>query len=186
MDEDSGAILRQISSFKNMIDQVNEEIEANIQTTRHIESEIIRCSELEKGYLIRESKLSEMVFNDEFELNGVLVATTVARNSLESTEEELNAMNSYIENMLRRIQEKREKFITQCEQFQEDIVSAETEELHELLSKKDALDNERQSLISKIDVLKHSTADFIEEALGEIISLTTDIDDLKNLICNLI
>ncbi|KAM3267755.1 hypothetical protein P3S67_032173 [Capsicum chacoense] len=57
--EDSGAILCQISSFKDMLDQVNEEIEANIQVTREIESKIVKCTEIETALAARESEADE-------------------------------------------------------------------------------------------------------------------------------
>ena len=56
--------------------KVNEDIEANIQRTRKIESEILRCSEMDKSYFLRESKLLEMVSCEEFELNNVLAVAS--------------------------------------------------------------------------------------------------------------
>ncbi|WVZ92586.1 hypothetical protein U9M48_038636 [Paspalum notatum var. saurae] len=72
MAEDSGAILRHISSLKDMLDKVNEEIEQNIQKTREIESEIVKHSETEKHYLEKESELMKEVSIAEFELNGLI------------------------------------------------------------------------------------------------------------------
>ncbi|KAL6010080.1 hypothetical protein ACLOJK_000511 [Asimina triloba] len=70
--EDSGAILYQISSFKDMIDQVNEDIEVNIQRTREIESEIVKCSEVEKILLTRESEHIKLIITRELELNDLI------------------------------------------------------------------------------------------------------------------
>lgn len=55
--EDSGAILAHISSLKEMLDQVNEEIEANIQITREIESGIVKCEENEADLASRETEV---------------------------------------------------------------------------------------------------------------------------------
>ncbi|XP_039801598.1 uncharacterized protein LOC120665941 isoform X4 [Panicum virgatum] len=72
MAEDSGAILRHISSLKDMLDKVNEEIEQNIERTREIESEIVKHSETEKDYIDKESVLLKEVSVAEFELNGLI------------------------------------------------------------------------------------------------------------------
>uniref|UniRef100_A0A0D9WEK4 Uncharacterized protein n=1 Tax=Leersia perrieri TaxID=77586 RepID=A0A0D9WEK4_9ORYZ len=72
MAEDSGVILRHISSLKDMLDKVNEEIEQNIQNTREIESEIVKHSDTEKEYLLKESELMKGVSIAEFELNGIM------------------------------------------------------------------------------------------------------------------
>ncbi|XP_027911850.1 uncharacterized protein LOC114170546 [Vigna unguiculata] len=55
--EDSGAILAHISSLKEMLDQVNEEMEANIEITREIESSIVKCEEIEADLATREADL---------------------------------------------------------------------------------------------------------------------------------
>ncbi|GMQ11216.1 hypothetical protein CsSME_00053936 [Camellia sinensis var. sinensis] len=73
--EDSGAILCQISSLKDMLDQVNEEIEAGIQITREIESEIVKCSEVESALAVRESELMKMVYMLDFEISGLIAVT---------------------------------------------------------------------------------------------------------------
>ncbi|KAJ6411453.1 hypothetical protein OIU84_008098 [Salix udensis] len=76
--DDSGAILCQISSLKDMLDQVNEEIEANIRITREIESEIVKCTEFEAALAARESDLTKTFYFSQFEINGLL---SVACNS---------------------------------------------------------------------------------------------------------
>lgn len=70
---DSGAILCQISALKDMLDKVNEEIEANIQTTREIESEIVKCDEIETALKARESELMKLLYLSQFELSGLMV-----------------------------------------------------------------------------------------------------------------
>ncbi|XP_078432810.1 uncharacterized protein LOC144704306 isoform X2 [Wolffia australiana] len=196
MEGDSAVILREISMLKNMIDQVNEEIEENIQRTRHMESELLRYSEIEKVCQMREENLLKMVAGDEFELNNVLTVSEF--------KDELNAMKLRIQNMLKNIEEKREKFIAKCQKFQREIMSGDSAELCELLSVIDSLENEQQNLCSKVNLLKDSTAEFVEELLREIHSATValevrikltssentkvsqHIEDLKHLICSLI
>ena len=55
--------------------QVNEEIEANIQITREIESEILKCSESEEALAARESDLTKTLYVSQFEINTLLVLT---------------------------------------------------------------------------------------------------------------
>ncbi|KAJ0973077.1 hypothetical protein J5N97_021036 [Dioscorea zingiberensis] len=69
--DDSGAILCQISAYKDKLDEVNEEIEQNIQKTREIESEIVKCAEVEKDSVNKESELLKMLSMGDFELNHV-------------------------------------------------------------------------------------------------------------------
>lgn len=99
--DDSGAILCQISQLKDMLDkvplyinicmheciynvrefgwicrfQVNEEIEANIQITREIESEIVKCTETEVALLARQSELMKTAYTLQFEISGLMAAT---------------------------------------------------------------------------------------------------------------
>uniref|UniRef100_A0A452Y881 Uncharacterized protein n=1 Tax=Aegilops tauschii subsp. strangulata TaxID=200361 RepID=A0A452Y881_AEGTS len=87
MAEDSGAILRHISSLKDMLDKVNEEIEQNIQRTRETESEIVKHSETEKDYLVKESELMKGVSVAEFELDGLMqVEAAAGTDSLKAME----------------------------------------------------------------------------------------------------
>ncbi|KAM0032924.1 hypothetical protein Hdeb2414_s0016g00480291 [Helianthus debilis subsp. tardiflorus] len=70
--DDSGAILCQLSALKDMLDQVNEEIEANFQITRDIESEIVKCSEFERTLAVRESELMKTMYMFQFEIKGLM------------------------------------------------------------------------------------------------------------------
>ncbi|KAJ0818581.1 hypothetical protein HanPI659440_Chr00c01g0704131 [Helianthus annuus] len=70
--DDSGAILCQLSALKDMLDQVNEEIEANFQITRDIESEIVKCSEIERTLAVRESELMKTMYMLQFEIKGLM------------------------------------------------------------------------------------------------------------------
>ncbi|XP_077245735.1 uncharacterized protein LOC143885442 isoform X2 [Tasmannia lanceolata] len=196
--EDSGAILCQISGFKDMVDQVNEEIEANIQRTREIESEIVKCSEIEKDFLVRESELTKMFSIKEFEMNGLIQVAAAASTSLELMKQELSSLKMTWEETLKRITNNRERFIILCRSFQRDIVKGENEELQTLLIEKEVLEKEILNLNLKISALRSSSSAFIEYILGELHSsnfvlqveiqrgnmekekILKDIDDLKN------
>ncbi|KAJ0049051.1 hypothetical protein Pint_16421 [Pistacia integerrima] len=73
--DDSGAILSHISSFKDMLDQINEEIEANFQITAEIESEIVKCAEIETALALKESELTKILFISQFEIVGLQSVT---------------------------------------------------------------------------------------------------------------
>ncbi|KAM1886808.1 hypothetical protein ACFX14_039296 [Malus domestica] len=60
-----------------MLDQVNEEIEANIQITREIESEIVKCSDVERALAAKESDLTKTLYFSHFELTGLLTVVTL-------------------------------------------------------------------------------------------------------------
>lgn len=79
--DNSGAILCQISYLKDMLDQVNEEIEASIQITREIESEIVRCSEVESDLSPRQSELTKMVYVLDFDITGFTAVTGKQKSS---------------------------------------------------------------------------------------------------------
>lgn len=58
---------------------MNEEIEASIQITREIESEIVRCSEVESDLSARESELAKMVYVLDFDISGLIAVTGKTR-----------------------------------------------------------------------------------------------------------
>ncbi|EEF50641.1 conserved hypothetical protein [Ricinus communis] len=105
--EQSGAILCQISYLKDMLDQVNEEIEANIQITREIESEIVKCTEFESSLASRESDLTKTLYVSQFEINGLVSVTNNSRKSLKLVEEELFSVRGKREEMVQRMNNKR-------------------------------------------------------------------------------
>ncbi|KAF5176284.1 Cap-gly domain linker [Thalictrum thalictroides] len=105
--DDSGAILCQVSCLKDMLDRVNEEIEENIQTTREIESEVVKCSEIESGLILRESELMKMKCASEFEVNGLIQVATIASTSVEALEKELSCLRIKREETLKRMTHKR-------------------------------------------------------------------------------
>ncbi|CAL9118084.1 unnamed protein product [Musa textilis] len=194
--EDSGAILREISSFKDMLDQANEEIEKTIQRTREIESEILKLSEIEDGHIMTECELSKIITIRGFELEDSIQVAAISRASAESMERESGSLKinrdiiekiisgkryflessfaTYILNNLVRSKFDfyiffiREKFILQCCEFQDDMTIAKNNKLRLLLSEKEALENEKQTVTKKITALENSTEELIEEILQEI------------------
>ncbi|XP_058107833.1 uncharacterized protein LOC131251240 isoform X2 [Magnolia sinica] len=166
--ENSGALLCQISALKDMLDQVNEEIEANIERTREIESEMVKCSEIDKGLLTKESEFTKMISMQEFEINGLIQVAAVASTSLELMKKDMSCLRMNLEEILKRKNEYREKFIVLCGNFQRDIVKGETEELWALLLDKEVLENEKFILNMKINALRNSTSAFVEEILEEL------------------
>uniref|UniRef100_A0A5B7BYS1 Uncharacterized protein n=1 Tax=Davidia involucrata TaxID=16924 RepID=A0A5B7BYS1_DAVIN len=193
----SGAILCQISSFKDMLDQVNEEIEANIQITREIESEIVKCSEIESALAVRESELTKMVYTAEFEINGLMAVTADSRTSVKLLDEELCRLRMKSDETLKRLNNKREGFTTSCLDFQRTIDKGENDELGNLLSEKKSLENEIHLLSKKNSALQNSMLAFVEEIIEDLYSsnsalhveiqsgnfenekLLKDIDELK-------
>ncbi|OMO94640.1 hypothetical protein COLO4_16235 [Corchorus olitorius] len=166
--EDSGTILLQISCLKDMLDQVNEEIEANIQITREIESEIVRCTEFEAALSIRESQLTKSLYISHFEIDGFLSVAADSRNSLKRLEEELGCLRSKRDETLKRIENKREEFTKMCLEFQRDIENGDNSELVTLLSEKELLKNEIHLLEKKNNALSNSMSAFAEEILEDL------------------
>ncbi|XP_010265258.1 PREDICTED: uncharacterized protein LOC104603041 isoform X1 [Nelumbo nucifera] len=166
--EDSGDILCQVSAFKDMLDQVNEEIEANIQTTREIESEIVKCDEIENEIATRESGLTKMIFAAEFEMSELIQVSAVARTSLEHLEKELSYLRMKREEVIKRVTDKWEAFIILCRKFQGDITKGEDDELWKLLSQKEVLENENYNLSMKVNALRNSMSAFVEVTLEEL------------------
>ncbi|XP_039801599.1 uncharacterized protein LOC120665941 isoform X5 [Panicum virgatum] len=109
MAEDSGAILRHISSLKDMLDKVNEEIEQNIERTREIESEIVKHSETEKDYIDKESVLLKEVSVAEFELNGLI---QVAEGNLKFQKVALNGIRKTLSDKINLLGESLEREVT--------------------------------------------------------------------------
>ncbi|KAK9926243.1 hypothetical protein M0R45_023484 [Rubus argutus] len=166
--EDSGAILCQISSLKDMLDQVNEEIEANIQITRQIESEIVKCSEFESALAAKESDLTKTLYVSHFELIGLVTVTNDLRNSAAILEKELDGIRLKRDDTLERFHENRERFMALCLEFQKDIDKGNDNVLRALLSEKECLQNEMHILGEKNNALKNSMMAFIEGILEDL------------------
>ncbi|XP_076888881.1 uncharacterized protein LOC143539450 isoform X1 [Bidens hawaiensis] len=105
--DDSGAILGQLSALKDMLDQVNEEIEANYQITRNIESEIVKCSEFERALAVRESELMKTMYVLQFEIKGLTAMDDESRTRRESLQKELSSMKTKQDEILERMNKKR-------------------------------------------------------------------------------
>ncbi|GJM94987.1 hypothetical protein PR202_ga11675 [Eleusine coracana subsp. coracana] len=168
MAEDSGAILRHISSLKDMLDKVNEEIEQNIQKTREIESEIVKHSETEKLYLDKESELMKEVSIAEFELNGLIQVAVAERDIFKVTEGNLKLRKVSLSGVTKRFSDKMEKFINESKGFQANMLGGSSEDLVLLLKEKHSLEDESENLKMKIDTIHSSSKEYIAEILDEV------------------
>ncbi|XP_023643872.1 uncharacterized protein LOC17894268 isoform X2 [Capsella rubella] len=154
--EDSGAILCQISIFKDMLDQVNREIEANIQVTREIESQIGACSEMESSLSLKEAELTKSFLASQFEISGLISVT-----------DEICRLRSEHSEIITRLTEKREGFVKMCIGFQSDI---EDSELRSLLSEREFLENEVRMLEEKNMDVKNSILAYMEDEMRNLLS----------------
>ncbi|CAL4899902.1 unnamed protein product [Urochloa decumbens] len=168
MAEDSGAILRHISSLKDMLDKVNEEIEQNIQRTREIESEIVKHSETEKHYLDKEYELAKEVSVAEFELNGLIQVAAAETDLLKVTEGNLEFQKVALNGIQKRLSDKMERFISESQGFQVNILGGSNEDLILLLKEKSALEDESENLKMKISTIHSSSKEYISEILEEV------------------
>ncbi|GAV58807.1 hypothetical protein CFOL_v3_02340 [Cephalotus follicularis] len=163
--DDSGAILCQISWLKDTLDQVNEEIEANIQITREIESEIVKCTEIETALAVNECELTKSLYVSQFEIDGLLSVTRNSNISVRFLEEEIFSLRNKRDDMLKVINEKRQRFLMLCLEFQKDIAN---DELVTLMSEKGILENEVYLLDRKNNALKNSILAFAEDILVDL------------------
>ncbi|KAM0903188.1 hypothetical protein ACQ4PT_018815 [Festuca glaucescens] len=168
MAEDSGAILRHISSLKEMLDKVNEEIEQNIQKTREIESEIVKHSETEKDCLVRESELMKGVSVAEFELDGLMQVAAAGTDSLKVMEGNVEFQKATLNEIRKRFSDKMERFIAESKGFQANMRGDSNEDLLLLLKEKDSLENESENLRMKINTIQSSSNEYIAEILQEV------------------
>ncbi|RID45534.1 hypothetical protein BRARA_I02258 [Brassica rapa] len=169
--EDSGAILCQISVYKDMLDQVNLEIEANIQVTREIESDIVKCSEIESSLSVKESDLTRSFLASQYELTGLISVTGDSRNSLKLLDDEIRRLRNEHSEILRRITEKREGFVKMCFEFQREICVDEDSELRSLLCEREFLENAVRVLEEKNSDVQNSILAYMED---EMINLLSD------------
>ncbi|CAL5094106.1 unnamed protein product [Urochloa decumbens] len=168
MAEDSGAILRHISSLKDMLDKVNEEIEQNIQRTREIESEIVKHSETEKHYLDKEYELTKEVSVAEFELNGLIQVAAAETDLLKVTEGNLEFQKVALNGIQKRLSDKMERFINASQGFQANMLGDSNEDLVFLLKEKSSLEDESENLKMKISTIHSSSKEYISEILEEV------------------
>ncbi|KAL1215959.1 hypothetical protein V5N11_028952 [Cardamine amara subsp. amara] len=168
--EDSGAILCQISIFKDMLDQVNLEMEANIQVTREIESQIQTCSEMESSLYLKEAELTRSVLASQFEISGLISVTADSRNSLKLLEDEICRLRSEHSELITRLTEKQEGFVKMCFGFQKEISVDEDSELRSLLLEKEFLENEVRLLEEKNIAVKNSILAYMEDEMRNLLS----------------
>ncbi|KAG5536234.1 hypothetical protein RHGRI_023874 [Rhododendron griersonianum] len=179
--DDSGAILCQISSLKDMLDQVNEEIEASIQITREIESEIVRCSEVESDLSARESELAKMIYVLDFDISGLIAVTADSRSSVKLLEEDLRCLRVKRDEIIKRMSNSREGFTKSCLDFQRNIEKGENDVLRDLLSEKEFLETELHLLGKKDNALQNSMLAFMEEILEDLHGSNSDLQvELEN------
>ncbi|MED6201664.1 hypothetical protein PIB30_097216 [Stylosanthes scabra] len=172
--EDTATILARISSMKEMLDQVNEEIEANIQVTREIESRIVKCEEIEIDLENKEADLIKTSGLLQFETVGYVTVSADLRASVSSLEKELGSLKMKRDQVANGMDEERKMFTKLCLDFQRDIDTGENCEARTLFSEKISFENEIQLLDKKNDVLKNSVLAFVEEILGDLHSSNSD------------
>uniref|UniRef100_A0A803Q0M1 Uncharacterized protein n=1 Tax=Cannabis sativa TaxID=3483 RepID=A0A803Q0M1_CANSA len=164
--EDSSSMLSHISILKDMLDQVNQEVEDNIQITREIESEIVKCSESEKAMAARESDLTKTLYVSQFQITSLNALAHSSRNSLESLEKQLSSLRMKRDNTLQRISDKQDEFVKKCIEFQSYV--GKNDDLRTLLSEKEFIENEVCRLDKKNSMLKNSMQAFVEEILEDL------------------
>ncbi|XP_033510765.1 uncharacterized protein [Nicotiana tomentosiformis] len=174
--EDSGAILCQISSLKNMLDQVNEEIEANIQATREIESQIVKSAEVESALAARESELMRTAYALQFEIDGLMRVYADSETSLKHLDEKICCLRTRRDEILMSMNNRRDAFMASCLAFQNEVSVKDNDEVCTLLAEKELLQNEVHSLNKKTKALESSTAAFVEEVLEDLQHATSALD----------
>ncbi|XP_062116975.1 uncharacterized protein LOC133830885 isoform X3 [Humulus lupulus] len=175
--EDSGAILCHISMLKDMLDQVNQGIEDNIQITREIESEIVKCSESEKAMASRESDLTKTLYVSQFQINSLLTLTHSSRSSLESLDKQLSSLRMKRDDTLKRISNKQDGFVKKCLEFQSDF--GKNDDLRTMLSEKEFIEIEVCILDKKSNMLKNSMQAFVEEILEDLHNCNCEPNDVQ-------
>ncbi|XP_052734230.1 uncharacterized protein LOC108339992 [Vigna angularis] len=105
--EDSGAILSHISSLKEMLDQVNEEMEATIEITREIESSIVKCEEIEADLATREADLIKTSAILQFDTVGYVTVAADLKASASTLEKELCSLRMKRDGIVNEMDEKR-------------------------------------------------------------------------------
>ncbi|KAI7743669.1 hypothetical protein M8C21_031037 [Ambrosia artemisiifolia] len=163
--DDTGAILCQLSALKDMLDQVNEEIESNIQITRDIESEIVKCSEFERTLAVRESELMKTMYMLQYEIKGLMAMNDESRGRRECLEKELSCMKAKQDEIIERMNNKREAFCALCLQFQKGVEEEGHGKVGKLSAEKEYLENEVRLLRRKISSWENSMSDFVQEIL---------------------
>ncbi|XP_057517184.1 microtubule organizer protein 1-like [Amaranthus tricolor] len=173
--DDTGAILLQISTLKDMLDKVNDEIEANIQITREIESEIVKIEEIETSLAARESELLKLVYLSQYELSGLVAVTVNSRKSVAALAKETNQQRRERDDMLEKLNKKREVFSKACIEFQKSIEGENCNELRTLLSNKESLEDDIHKLDQKDAYFPCSVSALHKEILEDLLSSNSDL-----------
>ncbi|XP_074369551.1 uncharacterized protein LOC141710980 isoform X2 [Apium graveolens] len=173
--EDSGAILCEISLLKDMLDQVNEEIESNYQITREIESEIVKCCEIETEYAVWESELTGTLYHLHFEINGFMAVTSDSMASIKGLKTELSSLRIKWDEICEEMNKKQEDFISSCLNFQKGIDQGENCEMKTVLSQKANLEDEIKLLTMKNSSLQNSVSAFVEDLLEDLHHTNSDL-----------
>ncbi|KAL2935754.1 Protein GrpE 2 [Bienertia sinuspersici] len=166
--DDTGEILLQISNLKDMLDKVNDEIESNIQITREIESEIVKVDEIEASLAARDSELLKLIYLSQFELTGLNAVAVNSRKSVAALMEEINNERRKKEDLLERLNQKRENFSMACIEFQKSIDGEECNRLRKLLSEKESLEDEIHKLHQTDTNLQSSALVPSEDSLNDL------------------
>ncbi|KAL3512285.1 hypothetical protein ACH5RR_025002 [Cinchona calisaya] len=166
--DDSGTILCQISSLKDMLDQVNDEIEKNIQITRDIESEIVKCGEIETALIARELELMRTVYMLQLEIHGLKTVVADSTSSVKHLEEELCHLRMKQTEIKKRMNNKQEGFLVECLDFQKEITKRENTEALRLLEEKELLEDKIHNLSKKNNALQNSMLAFVEDVLEDL------------------
>ncbi|CAI9113628.1 OLC1v1014263C1 [Oldenlandia corymbosa var. corymbosa] len=154
---------RYISSFK-----VNEEIEKNIQVTRDIESEIVKCEEVESALIARELELMRNAYGLQLEIQGLNTVSADSASSVKLLEEDLCRLRMKKTETKRRMNSRWEGFVALCLEFQKDISKPESPQAWKLMEEKESLENEIHNLSQKNNALQNSMQAFVEEVVAEL------------------
>ncbi|KMS97448.1 hypothetical protein BVRB_5g126820 isoform B [Beta vulgaris subsp. vulgaris] len=174
--DDTGAILLQISTLKDMLDKVNDEIESNIQITREIESEIVKSEEIENFLAARESELMKLIYVSQFELSGLIAVTVNSRKSVAVLTEEINYQRRKKDGLLEILNEKRKSFSMACIEFQKSIEGEESDELRKLLLENESLEEEIHKLNQTYTSFKSSVSALSNEILEDLYNSSSALE----------
>ncbi|XP_010695729.2 uncharacterized protein LOC104908333 isoform X2 [Beta vulgaris subsp. vulgaris] len=160
--DDTGAILLQISTLKDMLDKVNDEIESNIQITREIESEIVKSEEIENFLAARESELMKLIYVSQFELSGLIAVT--------EPQDKIICMGLTLELLDRK------SFSMACIEFQKSIEGEESNELRKLLLENEYLEEEIHKLNQTYTSFKSSVSALSNEILEDLYNSSSALE----------
>uniref|UniRef100_A0A7N0UGR4 Uncharacterized protein n=1 Tax=Kalanchoe fedtschenkoi TaxID=63787 RepID=A0A7N0UGR4_KALFE len=156
---------------------------------------MVRCNEMEIELAETESELMKACYATEFEVNGLATLSAFLKASVKSVEDALCHQRNKQNEVVAKIDSKRDGFIISCHDFQWKIQADQT--IMALSSQKESLEYEYELLIRKENALSLSMSAFVEDVLEELRSslsvlefevlskedenkkILQDIDDLK-------